>query len=123
MKKILLLLILISLQSCYYYKVNHGYPPAATQVLELQQDQHYIILHSGDSAWHFYDITLKDSVLMGRLETLPESRRLYEFTKPNGSNRYWIKDESFVVNEAHVYSTAYPKKAGEFYYIPVNSIL
>src|SRR5581483_5527621 len=118
MKKTLLpLLILVLLQSCYYYKVNHSYPSTSSQLLQLQKDQYYIILHSGDSAWHFYDIALKDSILTGRLENLPEERRLYKYTKPHGSNRYYIDDESYVVNEVHAYSSVLPHKTEELFSI------
>ena len=75
------------IQSCYYYKVSRSKEPPAPAVLKLQDEKKFIILHYGDSAWHFKNIITNDSTISGELYLL-RGHDKYKTTSADGANRY-----------------------------------
>ena len=76
-------------------------------MLKFQDEKKFIILHYGDSAWHFRDIIAGDSMVTGYLYPL-RGHDKYKTTNPDGVSRYKRSvrhDESEVLNEVHIYTT------------------
>lgn len=104
---IILIMILSMIQSCYYYKVTRSSEPPAKTMLKLQDEKKFIILHYGDSAWHFKDIMADDSTITGGIYLL-RGHNKYKTTKTDGANRYkktGLTDEAETTNEVHIYTT------------------
>lgn len=98
------LLILGSLQSCmFYYKVQPVKTVTQQDIKTYDTQNKYIILHQRDKAWHFSDALISDSTLYGKLSTLPENRYKFLTTKPKGGNRYIKRNESYLLEEVHLY--------------------
>jgi hypothetical protein len=109
--RFLLLFIVITIinlfDGCYYYKVNRSQDPPGPMVMQLQDENKFIILHHGDSAWHFTDVFANDKNISGSIFKL-EGHDKYRSTVPEKANRYrkgGNKDESEVVNEVHIYTS------------------
>ena len=108
MKKLLLSIILLStLQGCmYYYKVQTVKPVRFNDIKLYDSLNKYLVLHYGDSAWHFTELDISADVLSGKISDLPKNHQKYKSTKPGKATRYlkdFESDESNVLEEVHLY--------------------
>lgn len=120
--KILLLLILvISLTNCKsYYQVDHEKDISKEKISELYNGGKYLIIHDGTSAFKLTNFEIKDNLLIGIAEDLPNEHRLYTVTFSDKKNHYKPKNKA-VLNEVHIYTTQ-TIQLNQLIEIPVNNI-
>jgi len=121
---IIVITLLSQIQGCYYYKVTRSTEPPAPAVLKLQDENKFIILHYGDSAWQFKDIMADDNTITGGIFLL-QGHEKYRTTDAQGANRYKkraTKDESEVLNEVHIYTSELVQSESVQVSVPIKSI-
>ena len=121
---IIVITLLSQIQGCYYYKVTRSTEPPAPAVLKLQDENKFIILHYGDSAWQFKDIMADDNTITGGIFLL-QGHEKYRTTDAQGANRYKkraSKDESEVLNEVHIYTSELVQSESVQVSVPIKSI-
>jgi hypothetical protein len=112
------------IHGCYFYKVNESKLPAETSLVKFQSDKKFIILHNGQSVWHFTGIVVSEDSVRGTIAKLV-GHNLYKTTKPEDENRYKktnSNDESGVLNEVHIYINEFTQHSDNHVSIPLASI-
>lgn len=121
--KFLLLLMIFSLSSCFYFRV------IPEQSYDLQRIQNYetsgkvLILHRDDFAWKLYNVKSKDSLLTARLDLQLGYHIKYLEPKEYKLNQFVKGSEPDVIKSVHLYtSDASFNKLDTAISIPVKSI-
>jgi hypothetical protein len=100
-----LILIVLNLNTgCYYYKVTAkaGLTPEDLRWAEFNGK--YLILHSGNSAWHLRESGIQDERFSGVLIPLPDSRLQYKTCDPKHLNMYKKKNTNYIDDQLHLYA-------------------
>ncbi len=103
------LVLLNSITGCYYYGVTTKENLIPEDIRWEDFNGKYLILHSGNEAWHMHLKSIDSSIMECYLSTLPDNHKLYLTTNPNRDNRF-IKFSSKnyqgdVLNEVHLYAS------------------
>jgi hypothetical protein len=102
--KLLLLVALLSLSSCYYYRVIPEIAYNVQTIEQFEKSGKILVLHRGEDAWHMYNVKQVDgrihagisiqlSYLVDYLD--PSEKGLNTFSKPKAPD---------VVNSVHLYT-------------------
>jgi hypothetical protein len=130
---LVLLLLMNSFTGCmYFYKVQTVKPVTSKEIHAYDSVNKYLILHKGDTAWHFSTLSLADGMLSGRLDSLPGEHLKYKTTNPKTKNRYRKNpsadgsraSEIAVLDEVHLYlrdSIGPSGKPGDSIHIPFTA--
>lgn len=94
--------VLILQNGCSYFKVTSSADSPRRSINQMQDANKFIILHLDDKAWQFTEITITDETVDGTIRELMGHDR-YRTVKTGVANRYDRKDESEVLNEAHIF--------------------
>ena len=98
---------LLFFQSCkFYYKVTAVSPVSPQEMTSYNAAGKYFVLHKGEVAYQLSGLIIAGDTLHGSLADLPENRYKYKTTRINKANRYRNnpnKDETYVLNEVHLY--------------------
>lgn len=103
--KILLIAALLSLSSCYYFRVIPEVPYTVQSIRQYEDTGKILILHREENAWHLYDVDSAENMLSAKLDIQlgyhvkylnPEEGKLNKFDKPL---------EPEVVNTIHLYTS------------------
>ena len=117
-------LILLMVSSCHYFRINKSSAATAEEVLRLQTEGRYIILHLEDKTWHLTDITSGVNTLHGTISGF-EGHQMYRKASPDKVVRYRNSQavyEGEVINEAHIYVTELGRKGQSEVFFPVTAI-
>ncbi len=106
---------------CYYYKVNTKTKLATKDIIEFQNNNKFIIVHSGIQIKYLKIISIENNVLYGSVSDF-KGHQKYKTTNPETSNRYKINNESDVINEVHIYISGYVIKDNGKISFPLSSI-
>lgn len=121
---LVIMVLLLTTQSCYYYRVNKTTEPVVVTVQKSQDAEKYIILHLGDNAWHISDITIGTDSISGKAFPL-KGHEYYKTTDPDKPNRYRatvLHDQKDVLSEVHIYATEMANTGTVSVSIPVRAI-
>jgi hypothetical protein len=109
--------------SCHYFKVVRPTDQPQNVISKMQEAQKFIILHCNDKVFQLKDIKVNEEALTGVTSQLVG--HVYRSVKPDAANRY-IKnntlDESYLLNEVHVYVTEYTSTDANHISIPAKAI-
>ena len=111
-------------QGCYYFKVNTRYKPQSELVSGLDQQQKDFILHFNEKTFGLVDVELDNQTLYGEMKEL-DSRTYNIKVKPTGPNRYIKKasnNQSYLLNEVHLYAGEYTDLGNQRISVPVSAI-
>jgi hypothetical protein len=97
------LLLLLALSGCSYYRMSLIKDKSGEKVMALQEENHYLILHSGDQSWHLENISLLDSTLSGELETISRDHNIYRPETSRPPYRCNPTDMKYLLKEIHIY--------------------
>jgi hypothetical protein len=109
---------------CSYFKVVRPTEQPADVINKMQDQQKFIILHLDDKAWQLTDLIVNDESVTGSISELVGHER-YKSVKPENSNRYHkskSNNESYVLNEVHIYVTGYSEAEKGRISIPASAI-
>jgi hypothetical protein len=109
----------------FYYKVQTMKPVNLDNIKQYDSLNKYFILHVNDSAWHLTELDITSHDFSGIITVLPDNRFKYKSTKTNCGNRYKKNNESYVLEEVHIYlqdSLFTGIKAGDKIKIAVSTI-
>ena len=121
---IMLFSFMSMMNGCYYFKVTKSAEPPRDVISKMQEKQKFIILHLDDKAWQFINITVNDESIEGTLSELAGHNR-YKSVNPDHSNRYLKRassDESYVLDEVHIYVSGYSEKESGKISLPIKDI-
>ena len=100
-----LILIVLNLNTgCYYYKVTTKNRLTPEDLRWAEFNSKYLILHSGNSAWHLKEPGIQDEQFSGLLIPLPDSRLQYKTCDPNHLNQYKKNNMNYIDDQLHLYS-------------------
>ena len=119
----------IAILGCSYYKVK-TLEPLSTQALadEVKNKKKYIILHLGDSVWHFKNVMVNETSheITGTTEELPANHFYYKTARKNQRPNKYKHDSrdrsNSPIYEIHLYSTQPFTYDRELVTIPFSSI-
>ncbi len=109
---------------CSYFKVVRPSEQPRDVITRIQDQQKFIILHLDDKAWQLSDIIVNDESITGSISVVAGHER-YKTVKPENSNRYHknrMNDESYILNEVHIYITEYSDAGKGRISIPASAI-
>jgi hypothetical protein len=109
---------------CYYFKVVRPTEQPRDVIAKMQEQQKLIILHLDDNAWQLTNIIVNDESITGSISVLAGHDR-YKTVKPDNSNRYIknkTQDESYILNEVHIFISEYSETDNGRISIPANAI-
>ncbi len=109
---------------CYYFKVVRPTDQPQNILGKLQEEQKFIILHLNDKVLQLKDIKVDAEALTGVTSELTGHERSRS-VRPEAANRY-IKNktvnESYLLNEVHIYVTEFSKTDANRISIPAKAI-
>ena len=103
--KILLLAALLSLTSCYYYRVIPRESYNIQTIKQLEEAGKILVLHRGDHAWHMYDVKQVDGQVHARLSIQLGYLVDYLNPKEEGLNKFPKPQAPDVINSVHLYTS------------------
>jgi hypothetical protein len=106
---------------CYYYKVNTKTKLATKDIIEFQNNNKFIIVHSGLQIKNLRINSIENNVVFGSVSDF-KGHQKYKTTNPETSNRYKINNESDVINEVHIYISGFDIKDNGKISFPLSSI-
>jgi hypothetical protein len=106
---------------CFYYRVNSKYKPVEKDIIEFQNKNKFIIIHSGSQVKNFKINSIENNVLTGTVSSFSGHQK-YKTTDAATTNRYKIDNEKDVLNEVHIYISGNELKDGGKISIPISSI-
>jgi len=109
----LLLVFVASMTGCSFYRVKTLDPLTREAfVKEAQKKGKYIILHTGEEAWHLKNIEVDNNSgqISGVIDTLPANHLNYKTVKPEPKPSRirggdYLDDKDKPTHEIHIYST------------------
>ena len=111
-------------QGCYYFKVNTRHKPQPEEVSGLDQSGKDFIVHFNERTFRLIDVELNNQTVFGEMEELDS--RIYNIkVKPTGPNRYIKKasnNQSYILNEVHLYIDEYADLGNDRISVPVSAI-
>ncbi|MDH4295850.1 MAG: hypothetical protein OEV74_06195 [Cyclobacteriaceae bacterium] len=115
--------------NCSYYKVRTIDPPTNASVTEqVKNREKYIIIHSGEKAWHYKDITLSDSgkEITGVLEPI-RSNHLYYLNAKKKSGGHLYKSNpaktDLPIHEIHIFTFRNLDESAAEVTVPITDII
>ena len=121
---LLAFLTLNMIQGCYYFKVNTYRNPSSSKVSTLDNQGKNFILHFNDRTLQLTNVELRDQELLGEVSEIPRLLPRY-VANPNKPNRYHKKsnnNQTYLLNEVHLYIDEYTDLGNNKISIPVSSI-
>jgi hypothetical protein len=121
---ILLFSFMTMISGCYYFKVTRSADPPQAAISKMQDEQKFIILHLDDKVWHLTDIIVNEESFTGSISRLTGHEK-YLTVEPDVSNRYLKRsslNESYVLNEVHVFITEYSETDAGKISVPIKAI-
>lgn len=116
---------LIMTGGCNYFRVHSSGQPYPAVIQQMQGEQKFIILHLEDKAWHLSDIKTDENNVTGKLSLL-SGHEMYKTANPDRANRYHIgkyNDQSYLLNEVHIYASEMAITEQVNVSVPVDAIL
>lgn len=107
-----------------YFKVKHPDPPYEQDVLGYRSQYKNIIIHHEPEAWVVGIDRITDDTIRGYL-TEEYVRRYERPIRQKGANRYRTNkkhDESYLLNEVHIYTSSMEKTDRSGFQIPITAI-
>lgn len=111
-------------QGCYYFKVNTRHKPQTEVISGLDQKGKDFIVHFNEKTFRLVDVELDNQTLYGEMKEL-DSHTYNIKVKPAGPNRYIKKasnNQSYVLNEVHLYVDEFADLGNNRISVPVSSI-
>ena len=111
-------------QGCYYSKVNTRHKPQPEVISGLDQNGKDFIVHFNERTFRLTDVELNNQTVFGEMKEL-DSRTFNLKVKPTGPNRYVKKagnNQSYVLNEVHLYVIEFADLGNNRISVPVSSI-
>jgi len=115
--------------NCSYYKVRTIDPPTNASVTEqVKNREKYIMIHSGEKAWHYKDITLSDSgkEITGVLEPI-RSNHLYYLNAKKKSGGHLYKSNpaktDLPIHEIHIFTFRNLDESAAEVTVPITDII
>ena len=109
---------------CYYFKVNTRQQPSSELVTGLDQEGKNFILHFNEKTFRLTDVEINNHILSGEISDIDS--RYYQYrVKPDRPNRYIKKsgnNQSFLINEVHLYVDEYSDLGSKRISVPVSSV-
>ncbi|MCX6277436.1 MAG: hypothetical protein NT004_05000 [Bacteroidetes bacterium] len=125
---LLMLVFLIGLNGCYYYNVTSKTKITPEDIRWEDFNNKYLILHSGQFAWHMVLKSVDSTVMKCAISELPANHKMYLSTNPVSDNRF-IKSkenkdkyEGDVLNEVHIYTSGMKKSSDTLVTVDFASI-
>lgn len=119
---LLLIIPVINLTSCHYYKVKQIETPPDN--INNALSEKYIILHMGAAAWHLKAILIDNEAqtLTAAYEHLPESQKQYLKTNPQSYVNRYKKKEGNPTYQVHLYVSGYTENIDKTITFPISDI-
>jgi hypothetical protein len=111
-------------QGCYYFKVNTHSQPSTAMVAGLEYQGKNFILHFNEKTLRLTNVELQDNTISGQITEVPHSFANYQ-VNPNKANRYYKKasfNQSYLLNEVHLYVDEYADMGNNRISVPVSSV-
>jgi hypothetical protein len=111
-------------QGCYYFKVNTRHQPSTAMVTGLDQEGKNFILHFNEKTFRLTDVEVNNHLVTGELKEIDNSQYAYR-VKTDRPNRYIKKsgnNQSYLINEVHLYVDEYTDLGNNRVTVPVSSV-
>jgi len=111
-------------QGCYYFKVNTRNQPSTAMIAGLNQESKDFILHFNEKTFRLTDLDISNHILSGNIRSLDYSQYSYR-VKTDKPNRYLKKaslNQSYLLNEVHLYVDEYDDLGDNRISVPVSSV-
>ncbi|HLX93791.1 MAG TPA: hypothetical protein VKR32_19040 [Puia sp.] len=128
LKSLLLLactVLAVSFSSCFlhYYNTNTVYTIDSATARRLEDDEEYIVVHTDSGYFHLARARMVDKNLEGEFDTLIGEHSRYLNPLRANHNRFKVRDDIDVLNEAHLYvKGSFSEKMGSHVSIPAAMI-
>jgi len=125
-KRLSLVFVIVLLSGCfrYYYEVKERKSPTDKDLQEMQSADKYFILHNNALFWNIGNVKIENGILSGIVNNIPSERYNFLSSDLKKPYRYYRRkkvDESFILNEIHIYVNE-PIAIKDVVGIPLNSI-
>jgi len=109
---------------CYYFKVNTSSKPSSETILEMSDIGKTIVVHFNQKKWLLTDVQVKDNTVKGIRNDykMPPTLNPVRPDKPNRYLKRGIQNQSFLLNEVHLYLNEFADLGNNKVSIPVSSI-
>lgn len=114
----------MSVGCMHYFRVNSATPPAPETMSGLNAARKTIIVHFSDQKWILTNAEIKNNTLTGKPEPYNYPPTLRP-VKPAGPNRYLTRssrNQSYLLNEVHVYPSEYTETGNGLISMPITAI-
>lgn len=115
----------ITMNSCMYYKVTAYNTPVVrqTDIVNMQKDLRYFIIHLGNKVWHLKNIRITSdrTGITGLLDSLPLSHARY-LNSPNYGPTHFRAIKGDPTKDIQFYISGYLQGDSNQIIIPFNSI-
>jgi hypothetical protein len=111
-------------QGCYYFKVNTRNQPSSAMISGLNQEGKDFILHFNEKTFRLTDLDISNHILSGNIRDLDYSYYHYR-VKTDKPNRYLKKasqNQTYLLNEVHLYVDEYTDQGNNRITVPVSSV-
>lgn len=111
-------------QGCYYFKVNTKSKPSVETLSSLENESKLFYLHFNEKVWRLANVELRDNTLSGEAGEIDNSYVNYQ-VKPDKPNRYYkraSRNQTYLLNEVHIYAEEYSDSGNNMFSVPVSSI-
>lgn len=109
---------------CYYFKVNTSSNPSSETIFEMSDLGKTIVVHFNKKKWLLTDVQVKDNTVKGIRNDyqMPPTLNPVRPDKPNRYLKRGIQNQSFLLNEVHLYLNEFAELGNNQVSIPVSSI-
>jgi hypothetical protein len=109
---------------CYYFKVNTSSMPSSETILGMSDIGKTIVVHFNQKKWLLTDIQVRDNTVKGILNDyqMPPTLNPVRPDKPNRYLKRGLQNQSFLLNEVHLYLNEFADLGNHQVSIPVSSI-
>lgn len=111
-------------QGCYYFKVNTRQQPSAALITGLDQKGKNFILHFNEKTYSLKDVEVSNDNLSGQISDVDPDKYFYS-VRTDKPNRYLKKsgnNQSYLINEVHIYVDEYTDLGNNRITVPVGSV-
>jgi hypothetical protein len=103
--KLMLLAALLSLSSCYYYRVVPQGTFNKQKAIEFEQKEKILVLHRDEDAWRLYDVHITNDILHAKIDVRLDYLVNHLNPKEKGLNAFKKQKEPDVIKTVHLYTS------------------
>jgi hypothetical protein len=121
---LLILAMLNVTHGCYYLKVNTRQEPDASMITDLDMAGKNFFLHFGRDVWRLSHLEVTSSLLKGQIREATSASQERPII-PGKPYRYYNRasnNQSYLLNEVHIFAGEYSELGNNMVSVPVESI-